>query len=107
MPVDLHNLSNITLTIDGVLLTSPYWQEWPTDGSGRQSVYPFIQISDSEDITINGQGTVEGQGYDWWVREWNHKNKFGRPNLLQYNRVQTSEISGVAWRNGPRFHLLL
>jgi hypothetical protein len=52
MPVDIHNITDITLTIDGVLETSPFYKEWPLsdfkyeneDGSiGRKmQVIPFI-----------------------------------------------------------------
>ena len=68
---------------------------------------PLFQVSDSEFININGSGTIEGQGYDWWVREWAHQNPHGRPDLLRYNRVQTGEIQGVSFRNSPSFHIHL
>lgn len=110
MPVNLNNMKDVTLTIDGVLETSPYWQDWPlypSSSNGKSGVVPFIMFTDSENININGEGTVEGQGYDWWVREFKNENKHSRPDLLYYSRVQTSEISGVSWRNGPKFHLHL
>mmetsp|Transcript_15723 Transcript_15723/g.26505 ORF Transcript_15723/g.26505 Transcript_15723/m.26505 type:complete len:420 (-) Transcript_15723:68-1327(-) len=71
------------------------------------SLLDFMTFRDCEAITIQGKGAVEGQGYDWWVREWKKKNAHGRPHLLRYERVQTSEISGVAWRNSPRYHMKL
>ena len=46
MPVDLHNLTDITLTIDGVLETSPYYKEWPYGANGEENskniANPFI-----------------------------------------------------------------
>ena len=43
MPVDLYNLTDITLTIDGVLETSPFYKEWPTgDQNSKSNVLPFI-----------------------------------------------------------------
>ena len=101
MPIWASDLNDVTLTIDGVLETSPHIDEW-TDGGKN-----FITISDSKHFNINGKGIVEGQGYEWWVREWNHQNKHGRPHLLQYSRVQYSEISGVLWRNAPMYHMNL
>lgn len=91
MPVDLYNLSNVTLKIDGTWMPSPYWEQWPLYSDGSK-VLPLFQVNDSENFNIEGEGVVEGQGYDWWVREWNHQNKHGRPDLLRFNRVQTSEI---------------
>ena len=66
MPIWASDLNDVTLTIDGVLETSPHIDEW-TDGGKN-----FITISDSKHFNINGKGIVEGQGYEWWVREWNH-----------------------------------
>ena len=71
MPVDLYNLSNVTLKIDGTWMPSPYWEQWPLYSDGSK-VLPLFQVNDSENFNIEGEGVVEGQGYDWWVREWNH-----------------------------------
>jgi len=60
----------------------------------------FLTFEDSIGLNIVGDGIVDGLGYDWWVREWEHKNN-GRPHLLRYNRVQYSEISGIKWLNSP------
>ena len=67
----------------------------------------FLTFTDCQDINIRGKGVVEGLGYDWWVREWKRANPHERPQLLKYQRVQNSEISGVTWKNSPRFHLEL
>ena len=109
------NLTDVALQIDGVWEASPYYQEWPTESKhhksghghlkGRQDLKPFLQFIDCTNLTIKGQGTVDGLGYDWWVREWEKKNPHGRPHLLQYDRVQDSEISGVKFLNSPRFNL--
>jgi hypothetical protein len=47
----------------------------------------FMNFNDCSYLTIKGHGMVDGLGYDWWVREWNQTNKYGRPNLLDFNRV--------------------
>lgn len=80
MPFTVSNLTDVTLTIDGVLETAPQIDNWTLaeDGTAMQ----FITISDSTHFNIDGKGTVEGNGYDWWVREWKHENPHGRPNLL-------------------------
>lgn len=67
----------------------------------------FLHFEDSYNLTIQGEGIVDGLGYDWWVREWDHKNKMGRPHLLSYKRVQMSEISGITWLNSPMYHMAL
>ena len=64
-------------------------------------------FEDCENITINGKGTVDGLGYDWWIREWKNQNPAKRPNLLQITRSRFGEISGVNWINSPRFHIMI
>ena len=81
MPVWASNLNDVTLTIDGVLETSPHIDNWTLNDAGDRT-RQFIEISDSTNFNINGKGIVEGQGYDWWVREWNLQNHYNRPNLL-------------------------
>ena len=70
-------------------------------------VLDFLTFIDCQNLTIRGEGLVDGLGYDWWDREWAQKNKFGRPHLLQFERVQTAEITGVRWINSPFYHLNL
>jgi hypothetical protein len=60
MPVDVYNLSNITLTIDGTWMPSPYWEQWPLMPSENGKLLPLFQVSDSEFINIDGFGTIEG-----------------------------------------------
>lgn len=75
--------------------------------SGANSAQDFFTFEDSTNLTIRGNGIVDGLGYEWWVREWEHKNKNGRPFLFQLTRVQTGEVSGVKWLNSPRFYMKL
>jgi len=76
MPIQLSNLSNFTLTIDGMVLLSTDMEKWPKDSDGN--CINFFNIDKSDHITIRGIGTIDGQGYDWWVREFKNLNT-GRP----------------------------
>lgn len=51
MPVWANGLNDVTLTIDGVLETAPYLDDWTLDGD---RVRHFIDISDSKHFNING-----------------------------------------------------
>ena len=79
--------------------------DWPLDDSGK--CLNFLNFNDCENLTIKGEGMIDGLGYDWWVREWKGKNTYGRPHLLNYQRVQTSEITGVEFRNSPQWNMAL
>ena len=56
---------NITIQVEGTVLASKRWNEWPTVGTQRIN---FWTIVDSSDISIKGNGTIDGQGYMWWIR---------------------------------------
>jgi hypothetical protein len=80
MPIEVKDLFNITLKIDGILELSTHFSSFPQpqpDG--------MLTFRNCSNLTFTGQGMVDGLGYDWWIREWNHKNTYGRPHLLQFN----------------------
>ena len=39
-------------------------------------------FEDVDTLTVQGNGTVDGQGYMWWVREFIGMNKNNRPKLF-------------------------
>lgn len=83
--IELTNLTGVTLEIDGVIEASKYWENYPLNERGN--MIDFMNFNDCSYLTIKGHGMVDGLGYDWWIREWNQANKYGRPNLLDFNRV--------------------
>ncbi|KAK7383451.1 hypothetical protein VNO78_29130 [Psophocarpus tetragonolobus] len=44
-------------------------------------------------LTVNGSGTINGQGQDWWA------------NALLFERCDNLQISGLTHINGPAFHM--
>ncbi len=58
-----------------------------------------------EDLKIQGSGSVDGQGYMWWVREYIGQNHHGRPKLLRMDKSVKIEVTGVKWVNSPSFHI--
>ena len=61
-PVRANDLKNITFQIDGTLLLSKNFEAFSADG--------FFAFDDTEDITFKGTGTIDGQGFNWWIREY-------------------------------------
>ena len=60
-----NNLINVTIQIDGRVNA---WEgnvtQWPqTSGGNSISMFP---ISNSINLTIRGNGIVDGFGYNWW-----------------------------------------
>ena len=105
MPIYANYLRNVTIRIDGTIKFSKRHREWSM--RSESAYHDCIQFKDGENIRIVGNGTIDGQGYMWWVREWLSLNKHKRPVLLKMQRVRNIEITGVRWLNSPRFNIWL
>lgn len=51
-----------------MLEASTFYDDWPVD---RNTVLSFLRFDNCTNINIQGDGIVDGLGYEWWVREWN------------------------------------
>ena len=75
------NLINVTIQIDGRVNA---WEgdesTWPQTSQGRS--ISMFSISNTQNLTIKGNGIIDGFGYDWW---WNvfingHDNRYFKLN---------------------------
>jgi hypothetical protein len=103
MPISLSDLHNITLRVDGYLMASSNWRQWPVEGKTYAN---FWNLNMNTDLTIEGTGTIDGQGYMWWWREIFQMNIHGRNNLINIGRTIGLEWSGVNLKNSMRYHLV-
>ena len=76
-------------------------------GSDYGPVISFWEIHDSSNLHFTGSGTVDGQGYWWWMRDYAVLNYGNRPHLLRMDRVRNVEIDGIRWVNSPMYHMFL
>ena len=61
--------SNMTLHLakDATLLGSPDMADFPKGLFARHpTVQPLVSSLNAENITINGEGTIDGNGHIWW-----------------------------------------
>lgn len=65
--VEYAGLRNITLTIEGEVLMSKDHLFWPHTSN---KYVALLSIDDVEGLIIRGAGSIDGQGYMWWVREF-------------------------------------
>ena len=90
------------------------WQQLPArDRNGRplgtwegvpeQSFAALVTAIDCENLTITGQGTIDGGGdkADWW--NWPKETREGarRPRTIHLAYCRDTVLSGVAVRNSP------
>jgi len=101
MPVSWSNLRNIQLTIDGTIYLSEHYKDYPQTDTG-------IRIDNSEYITIDGKGTLDGRGFMWWVRDiFQGQNECCRPDMLRFDLCRHIDMSGVFVTNAPHYHIIL
>jgi polygalacturonase len=79
--------------------------------TGGGDFIPFIGGKDLTDVTITGEGTIDGGGKAWWgPAEEARRKKSGytlpRPNMIILTRCKNVKIKGVTIQNSPKFHLV-
>ncbi len=91
--------SKVNLQVDnGATLKMLPYAKW----SGTTT---FITGSSLQDVMISGLGTIDGQGWDWWVAFTN--SSISRPYFINFTGSSRILIEGVTLTNPPTFHLML
>ncbi len=107
--------SNITLEIaaGATLLGSPEHADYPEitelRSPGRQSL---LSSNNAENITIDGGGTIDGQGASWWAEARGAKEhgvvgkQVFRPRLIVLNNSKHIRIENVTVQNSPSWQIV-
>ncbi|OQA01044.1 MAG: Endo-polygalacturonase precursor [Planctomycetes bacterium ADurb.Bin401] len=71
----------------------------------------FVNGNDLTNITIDGQGTIDGSGQRWWpaaieAKKTKQPEKLKRPRMVVLNRCVGVRIKDVTLTNSPTFHLV-
>jgi len=102
--VEASYLYDVQFTIEGNLTFTnnmTYWLE--VNGQNHD---PVIDLSECHGCTVDGSGTVDGQGYDWWV--WcMHGNEDLRPFLFKISLSTDIVVDGVTFSNSPSWTIVL
>jgi hypothetical protein len=82
--VTLSKLTNVVLRVDGTMAINNNISAWPqlnNDGGG----FGCFEFVDCVNVTLEGSGMIDGQGYDWWWYVWITGND-KRPHMLVMQR---------------------
>ena len=110
--IDLHLAANAELV--GITEEAPY-KVTPDKKAYLTNAdwIALINIADAQNVSITGQGRIDGQGSAWWDR-WRaqaRQNRKGggtnRPRLVHATRSRNLVFEGVGLYNSPSFHLVL
>ena len=112
-PIVLKN--NVTLHLDkgATLLGSSDHEDYPGKTEFRlPDLQPLVSASDAVNLTITGEGTIDGAGESWWqeARRIKDHGVLGtghpRPKLLLFDHCKHVRIEGITIQNSPMWHLV-
>jgi polygalacturonase len=104
-PINL--TSNVVLRVEGTMRAVEDKSKFPVidvlpsvghdyDTNGPSRYHPFVFAVDGSNITIAGEGTIDGAGAFWWGRDSRNENHgIGRPHLLELHNISGAEVTGV------------
>ena len=62
-------------------------------------------FSDFDGLKIHGDGVIDGQGFQWWIREFMQTNPLKkRPRIFNGYNLDNFEMHGILAKNSPRFY---
>ena len=99
MTSTISDVHDVTFQIDGALYLHNTLEDWPDEAN----LYGF-HIVDVTGFTLTGSGSMDGQGYNWWVATAKGRSHAHRPNLFEYLRAEDCLIENITVRNSPRFN---
>ncbi len=100
--------SNMTLHLQkgATLLGSPDIPDFPKGTFARHpTIQPLVSSLNAENITINGEGTIDGNGHVWWeyIRGARDAGVLGnarpRPMLVVFDHSKHIKMEGVTVQN--------
>lgn len=107
--------SNITLHLDkgATLLGSPDHADYPAITEFRApGLQALVSATDASNVTISGQGTIDGNGKSWWEMAWKIRGSgilgtnHPRPRLVVFDHCNRVLIEGVTIENSPMWQVV-
>ncbi|SIQ24429.1 glycoside hydrolase family 28 protein [Halanaerobium kushneri] len=74
-------------------------QRW--EGKVQEVYSPLIYAKDSKNITIKGQGIIDGQGQKWWELFAANKLQYPRPRTISFEKSSNILIADIKIVNSP------
>jgi len=97
-PLQLRSSTDLVVASNATILAGT---PWPHLLRGDGKITPFLLGEGVVNVTVRGEGTLDGNGALWW-----HKADH-RPRLLVFLRAQGIRVEGVTLRNSAFWTLLL
>ena len=101
--------SKITLWLDkgATLLGSPDHADYPPKAEfhqpGRQ---PLVSATDATNVTIRGEGVIDGSGAAWWLKKGEIERDSPGPRLIIFDHCKYVRVEGITIQNSPGWNLV-
>ena len=97
--------SNMTLYLESgaLILGSEDRADYPmitkemVEGYTREGHAALIYAINAENVTVEGRGTIDGRGYNWWANKENEH----RPRMFQTILCDNVRLAGITIKNSP------
>ena len=105
-PIFISHANNISIIIEtnSVLQAQTNISGWPIK-SNEPEYINFFEIGDSENIILNGNGLINGNGQIWYPIYNTLSNS--RPSLIWFYHCNNITVENMTFLNSPMFHLML
>ncbi len=106
--------SNIDLHLDqgATLFGSPDHADYPAITEFRlPSAQSLVSAANAENISITGEGTIDGNGESWWqmartVHDAGVMGNHPRPRLVVFDHCKHIRLEGVTFQNSPSWQIV-
>lgn len=71
------------------------------EGITRAMYKPLVYMKDAKNVTIKGNGIINGNGRAWWERIWDKTLEEARPCLVYFEHCENVKIQDVTLTNSP------
>ncbi|XP_024988613.1 polygalacturonase At1g48100 [Cynara cardunculus var. scolymus] len=93
-------MGHIIFQIDGTLLAPPKIGTW-----SKSNLYQWINFKWVYNLTIQGSGTIDGQGCNWWDPIKSKHISDIKPTALRFYASEDTIVRDITIRNSPQVHL--
>ena len=109
-PITLHSKTTLQLD-DGATLQATDERSDYRDPQRTNAFTAFVNGRNLQDVTITGQGTIDGAGGKWWIPAEAARQKMPgytlpRPNMIVLTGCKNLRVENVTLQNSPKFHLV-
>ncbi|PWA95591.1 pectin lyase-like superfamily protein [Artemisia annua] len=101
-PVTLQGpcMGHVTLQIDGTLLAPSKIGSW-----SKSNLYQWVNFKWANNLTIQGSGTVDGQGYNWWNPIKSKHISDIKPTAMRFYASEDVTVRDITIKDSPQVHL--